>query len=304
MSITIRPLGGLGNQLFVYAAGFAVARELRTELVADLVELGPSSSRSYALSSFDSSIVRIVDSSKTKNKVISFETIRSRMANVRVARADPLMLRERGFWFDPDILSAPDGSILRGYFQSWKYFHKDPHLLRKEVRSVRNPSDWFLRTKAELESTPPWIGLHVRRGDYANTPRMGLATDYYYTRALELVSQATGITSVVLFSDDLGLAGALPSLARVRELKIVEPPPESSPLENMLLMSLSHHLIMANSSFSWWGAWISDRHGRLVTYPRPWVDFRSVNDRDLPLPNWIGLGRESPEDGVSINVGY
>jgi hypothetical protein len=69
-------------------------------------------------------------------------------------------------------------------------------------------------------------------------------------------------------------------------------------------MSLASHLIMANSSFSWWAAWLGDSEVRTVIYPRPWIDFRFINDRDLPLPNWIGLGRESPNEALNINVGY
>ncbi len=101
--------------------------------------------------------------------------------------------------------------------------------------------------------------------------------------------------------------------AVVRELNITEAtyyrwrnhyggPKESTPIETINLMALSSHSVIANSTFSWWGAWLGDRASRHVIHSRPWVDFKGVNDRDLHLPAWIGVGRDGEEEAERLNV--
>ncbi len=214
------------------------------------------------------------------------------------------LIKERGFWFDPQILEAKDGDTITGHLQSWKYFQTDSSRLREEIFNPICPSSWFLQTHEKLSGAQPWIGVHVRRGDYVDIPRMGITTDYYYSRALDIVSKLSGIQNVVVFSDNIEAARGLPSLKNRAETYFLSPPTGSSPLENLLLLSLSNHLIGANSSFSWWAGWLQNKEDRIVTYPRPWVDFRYINDRDLQLPNWIGLGRETHDVAASNHLGY
>jgi hypothetical protein len=304
VAITIRPLGGLGNQLFVYAAGSTVANKLETELIVDLASMASSPGRKYELDSFGSQISQVTntfDSIQPSNSKKLLQRLTNAFGGRHVA---PTTIKDRGFWFDPRILSAPNGSTLEGYLQSWKYFHADSARLREEIWALSQPTEWFGEWSRKLRSEQPWVGIHVRRGDYLNIPGMGISTNYYYERAINLITQLHGEKSVIVFSDDPELAARLPSIAGLENVEFIVPPSESGPIESLLLMSLASHLIMANSSFSWWAAWLGDSEVRTVIYPRPWIDFRFINDRDLPLPNWIGLGRESPNEALNINVGY
>lgn len=98
---------------------------------------------------------------------------------------------------------------------------------------------------------------------------MGITEDFYYEQALDFVQRLTGVEAVRVFSDDIAAASKLPSLTGNSNVEFMVPASESSPLEHLLCLANAHHLIMANSSFSWWAAWLLDKPSRIVTYPRP-----------------------------------
>jgi hypothetical protein len=302
VAITIRPVGGLGNQLFIYATGSAVANKLGVDLWADVQHFDSNPTRSYMLDRFSSRVEKVID--EASEKLPARKSIRGVFLRSNRERADEGVLSERGFWFDPQILEASDGSTLSGYLQSWKYFHTDSQRLRDEILAPKSPSSWFLGELDRLTNSDPWIGVHVRRGDYLDIPRMGVASDFYYSRGLEIMERLVGKKKVVVFSDDIHAAKNITSLASRSNVEFFESPRDSCPLENLVLLSKAHHLIGANSSFSWWAGWLHDSEKRVVTYPRPWIDFRFINDRDLPLPHWIGLGRESTDAALRNHVGY
>lgn len=304
MSITIQPVGGLGNQLFIYATGVALASKLSTNLNVDVSHFETNLNRDFQLDQFRSRIATVFSSTEPPKKTNGAIGLLRKIIGSRLGESHPAVVKDRGFWFDPRILDAPDGSKLDGYLQSWKYFHSDAAAIRNEVQDILSPTNWFTSTQESLAARSPWIGVHVRRGDYVTVERMGLATDYYYSRSIRLIQDLTGIRDVIVFSDDIKAARSLPSLNKEQNTIFVESAQESSPLENLLLLSQAHHLVMANSSFSWWAAWLRDDEQRRVVYPRPWIDFRLINDRDLPLPHWIGMGREPLEDALQNHVGY
>ena len=303
MAITIRPVGGLGNQLFIYAAGLAVSTKLSTPLWADVSHFETNENREFELDKFSSGVEKIYSSTfDSARDSGSKKGLRERFWSA--AKPEEAVVQDRGFWFDPQVLEAQDGAILQGHLQSWKYFYEIRHDIRERVNKIVNPSDWFLEKWETLSSVDPWIGVHVRRGDYLTIERMGISTDYYYARSIKFLQILTGVKDIIVFSDDMQAARNLPSLKEGKNIRFWETPTNSSPLENLLLLSLCHHLVMANSSFSWWAGWLRDSEDRLVTYPRPWIDFRFINDRDLPMPSWIGMGREPLETARTNHVGY
>ena len=302
MTIYFRPRGGLGNQLFVYAAGRALADTLGVGLVADLVHLANDKKRSYELVSLPLRIDAVINA-----HVEEGPTRHQRFGNLkrlsrRVISADPLIFSERGFCFDPNLLNAPDGSTIDGFFQSWKYFHSIRDSVRTEISHLVNPSNWYEETSKKLLALGSWIGVHVRRDDYLNISGMGIADSYYYSHALNLLEKLTGVTSLVVFSDDEGRAREVEAFEHRAVVNFINVPRGSKPIESLMLMSQAHHLVIANSTFSWWAAWVGENQGRYVIYPRPWVDFKSVNDRDLSYPSWVGVGRNAPEEAWSMNV--
>ncbi len=295
VSVTIEPLGGLGNQLFVYALGRCLSMKLGVPLHVDLCNFRSYEWHDYELDSFMNSIDEQVG---VKSQLTS-RTMRKmgRLASSKLVKSKTWpsgrTFTEKSWRFDPTFLTLGDGARVRGYFQSWKYFENCSDLLRREIADIREPSAWFLKMQEELDSLPEWTAVHVRRGNYVTLPNMGLVDDDYYARAINLVNQLGGSMTVVVFSDDPEAARRMRAFSERPKTRFIESPPESRPIESMVLMSMGSHAVMANSTFSWWASWLAQKMDRIVICPRPWLDGEDFDDRDLIYPSWISIGRRS-----------
>jgi len=286
MAITIEPLGGLGNQLFTYALGKELSSRLSTDLVADLRNFRGYEWHEYELDSFGPPIPIAADADRRSPIVETSQ----RLAR-RLGYRPKGTVGEQVRTFDASILDAPNGSRLRGYFQSWRYFPSVADLIRAEMRQLLEPSEWFARTSAYLSHIHPWTAVHIRRGNYVDIPSMGIAKLDYYERALGLLDKLEGRTNRIIFSDSPDLVRSTLDRNFLNSVEILESPAEVRPIEILLLMSFADHMVTANSTFSWWAAWLGERSGRRVICPRPWLDDPGHNDRDLLVPSWISLGR-------------
>ena len=205
--------------------------------------------------------------------------------------------REKSSLFSSQFLEIRNDSILRGYFQSWKYAEPVSKLIESQLRDLKNPSDWYLEQMEILRMREPWIGVHVRLGNYLNLPTMGVTADIYYRRALELLRDLGHSNEIVIFTDSPTEVSKRNIFGGQAGVSIFESKAGSRPIETLLLMSMAAHLIIANSTFSWWAGWLGRQEvGKRVIYPRPWIDLETWNDRDLHLPGWIGLSRERALD--------
>lgn len=298
--IVIEPLGGLGNQLFTYAVGLANATRLGTELVADLRNFKNYEWHDYELGSFANSIRREISEDSAPKSVASgmvrfFPSRENPPAN---ASLPAIVEQEENNLFSQRFLEAGNNSRLRGYFQSWKYLEPVSVALDQQLWALTKPSQWFLEKTEELRNREPWIGLHIRLGNYQDLEEMGVVADIYYRRALWLLRDLGVDREVFIFTDSPEVLERRNFLVEGFSPQLFKSDPGSTPLENMLLLSLSEHLIMANSTFSWWAAWLGRNNGsqRRVIYPRPWINLQSWDDRDLQRPEWIGLSRDAAED--------
>ena len=291
--ITVTPVGGLGNQLFIYSLGYAVSSRLGCELFIDRSWFATQSLRNYELPTFASIGIELPE----KSRQAGGSRLRKPGVFVSVSqklrRLSDAVLREQGFGFDERILSASPGARLEGYFQSHKYFSSVQESLRQQIRTISRPSVWYSQTKERLESVGPWVSVHVRRGDYLNLgPRdfHGIVEKPYYLAALEIVNQIVPGLVPIVFSDEPALASQM--LANDLPTAIfIENSASSKPIETINLMAQSHAVVMANSSFSWWGGWLGDRDTRPVVGPRPWFNGPENDESDLFPSRWISLGR-------------
>lgn len=296
VSITIEPLGGLGNQLFVYALGLSISTRLGVPLEADLRNFADYKWHNYELDSFRNSISSHRVPVQTAGAPRGFvgkasSRVLSKLAD-RLTTAPGLFCEKDGR-FDSSVYRLADGARLRGYFQAWKYSEDVQHRIRSEIQHLRRPTGWFQETHEFLSKTGDWISVHVRRGNYIQISGMGIVGSAYYDRALSLIASLEPDLPVFVFSDDPSLAKALPSLAKRIDVHFVKPPKHSPPIESLVLMSLAKHSIIANSTFSWWGARLKrEPQSGLVIFPRPWLDRRDFLDRDMFPPEWVGIGRE------------
>lgn len=276
--IRFRPRGGLGNQLFCYAVAKSIANKLNTRLEADLLYLVRDQQRRFELDSFNSKITSV----RSPN----------RRFPLRIGRMLPVgrVFFERSPRFDAKVLTVGNGVTIDGYFQSWRYFEGIERELANELREISSPSYTFQSLLAKVLEQPNSTFLHIRRGDYEKSG-FGLVSGGFYDKAIKLIEAVDGPQEIFVLSDDpLGANKVLPKSLRERCTTL--PGSDSiRPIEILNLMASTRHSVIANSTFSWWGAWLSQPDAGLVIFPRPWIDKVQDNDRDMHPPGWIGLHR-------------
>ena len=203
----------------------------------------------------------------------------------RLDRLRQDVFAETSFDYDERFASIARPVRLRGYFQSYRYF------TNVDVRTLFALGEPNPRL-AVIESAvgPQWIGLHVRRGDYLNPSTAayhGVCSDEYFARGLELLqSQQAEQLPVVMFTDQPDAVSE-----RVHALTEFVLGPDASTHESVDLWAMSHAsgLVMSNSSFSWWAAFLGERADRAVVAPQPWFKALSTAANDLLLPHWRRL---------------
>lgn len=265
--------GGLGNQMFQYAAGWALARRHGCRLVLDSRSLharGLQTLRPYALDAYR--IEATLDSLG------------------RFALGSCRTVAEAGGRYQPGLMDgAGPGSRLQGYWQCERYFvHERTQLLQHF--SLRQGAGAYATEVAQaIRARPDAICLHFRRGDYVSNPEAarhhGSCTMDYYESALALLRSQSPGGALFIFSDDTAWVREQVSLAR--DACVVDSG-RSSPAEDIWLMSLCTHHVVANSSFSWWGAWLATGGGRTCA-PRRWFADPGMDDADLVPAAWTRL---------------
>ena len=265
-AIVVRMAGGIGNQLFQYAAARAASLRLGTDLLLDIRGLQSDRLRSYYLSEF-----------KISGRIISDEI---------EVDADLRRYEERSYHYDEAFESIGPGTLLIGYFQSERYFSDYGGRIRADIEPSAPPSAGFDVWAAAIRSSALPVSVHVRRGDFVSNPQTaefhGICSGKYYRRALDVIG---GLVSAApdyfVFSDDRSEARELFGFRP--DITLVETD-LGRPWEDLILMSLCRHHVMANSSFSWWGAWRDRSVDKIVVAPRYWVaprTLRQLNTADL-----------------------
>ena len=198
-----------------------------------------------------------------------------------------LVFEERSYRYDERISEINGPAYLRGYFQSWRYFEEHAAELRNIFDPMRAASDAALRFAAEMG--PHAIAVHVRAGDFLNAREAnqthGTLDWEYYDRALDVVRAAFPDTKLYCFSDNHDHARQL--LGGQLGIVFVH---GFSMYDDMFLMSRAASLVMANSTFSYWSAWLSHSADTMVVAPRAWLTpeaLARIDTRDLYPPKWI-----------------
>jgi hypothetical protein len=275
-------VGGLGNQLFQYAAGRSLALRHDTELVLDLSILnGPqellASRRGYELGCFAID-AQLADGVRSWESLPGNAGVRQR---VRRARAEFTVLRQRGFAFQPAFFDAPDDTLLAGFWQSEAYFADHAAAIRREL-VLAGPG---LPEVAHDSS----VSVHVRRGDYADDPTTnrvhGLLPPAYFRTALdEVARRMDAAPDVHVFSDDP--AWCREHLDLGAPFSVVD---TGSARADLRTMSACRHHVVANSSFSWWGAWLDPRPDAIVVAPKQWIADPAVDTSHVVPARWLTI---------------
>jgi len=185
--------------------------------------------------------------------------------------------------FDSRLLRIHRSVELRGYWQSERYFSAIAPLLRKELRLRKRATGRNAELAQEISGSES-VSLHVRRGDYvANSSHVVLAPAYY-AAALDRLSFVAQEAHYYVFSDDISWCRE--NLYLPGRATFVDHNGPEADYEDMRLMSLCKHHVIANSSFSWWGAWLGETTGQTVIAPRLWFVDPSRSSRDMVPEGW------------------
>lgn len=272
-AVAVRLEGGLGNQMFQYAAGWVAARCSGCRLVLDgsgLNDPGLRVKRPYGL-----------DAWRIEGELDALGAFALRAC---------VPLRESDAVQPERLRTAPRGCRLLGYWQSERYFAHERKALLQQFQLAKPPAAYVQHLAAAIAAAPASASVHVRRGDYVHDPvaarvHGGCCGPDYYRRCLDALRMRHPDLTVFAFSDDPAwVASNLDAPAGT----VVVDSAQSSAAEDIWLMSLCRHHVVANSSFSWWGAWLSRQEGTTFA-PRRWYADPSVPERDVVPANWSRL---------------
>ena len=286
--ITIRLVGGLGNQLFGYYAGAALAARHGAPLRLD------TSWVRHGITDHGIEILRFdlpgdwMDDRSLGARLSAPGSLVGRAWSKALrevpALRRPLRIHEaEGVGHDPTLLDQPPGTRLRGYFQSWRTVQNAMDSGYPRRPRLRYQSSWLDQIISRAQDESPLV-VHVRRGDYAKVPEFGLLGASYYESAIDRL-RGEGVTGPIwLFSDEPALAQhALGRHAASAEL-ISSP---DGPATELLAMSHGAGLVIANSTFSWWGATMSAPKTPVIA-PDPWFAAGPAVQGLIP-PEWTRL---------------
>lgn len=278
--VIVQLSGGLGNQMFEYALYLALAARGRQVKMDDVTCYGQGT-RPKALDVFGidyeradrEELIQMTDAS-----MAIFHRIRRKLAGRR-SKA----YREAGVNFDPTVFER-DPALLEGCFQSEKYFALCREQVREafRFRGIENGKyplpESFRRFLSQIEGTQS-VGVHVRRGDYLDPVHGGIYTGIctvdYYHRAFAYIRERVPEAVFYLFSNDPEWTGAHLS---GKDTRLVTGSTEDTGYLDLFLMSRCRHQIIANSSFSWWGAWLNENPDKLVAAPERWLNGQDCED--------------------------
>ena len=196
--------------------------------------------------------------------------------------------REPHFHFDKNFYHLTDPVFLDGFFQSPRYFEDIATLIRQEFRIREDQSMGVSKKAAEMEELPS-VGVHIRRGDFLNPKTAayhGVLDASYYANAVGLMQEKIPGSFFYIFSDDIDWVKDNLSLPAGTEFVSSF---TKSPIEDFFLMTKCRHNIIANSSFSWWPAWLNNNPAKIVIAPKRWFADPNIDTSDLIPSEWIRL---------------
>ncbi len=283
----------MGNQMFQYALGLALAIKNNTTLgldTYDLLDRTPRKGftfREYDLDLFNVT-ANMVPQTQLPWQYRSWGTGRLGVYLNKLRRAlFGGKGREHGFAFDAEILSLGSDTYLDGYWQSYKYFEFISDTIRNDFTLKRPPEAHIQRLQTEIQSQQS-VCLHVRRGDYVGNAYHEVVFKDYYYQALDVLEAKTGIDHIYVFSDDIEWCKA--NLAFLHPATFVDDIYAGERASgHFALMQSCTHFIIPNSSFSWWAAWLGESKEKIVIAPKKWFGDSSIDISNRIPPEWITL---------------
>lgn len=287
MSIIIKLQGGLGNQMFQYALGRSLSIYKNTMLKADLsffYNSGQDTPRSYALDIFNLKLEVALSSNLALTKA---NFVNKLSKHLLPYYKQPIFRERNAFFYDQNVWHCRQHCYLSGYWQTEKYFNSYAEIIRKDFTFKNSPNSYNFELQQKISAVNA-VAIHVRHGDYLNqeitNKYHGVCAESYYQNAVQYLTSKISSPHFFIFSDDPDWCKThleLPGPKTVVDIN------QNNPAEDLRLMSQCKHFIIANSSFSWWGAWLAANPNKIIIAPKRWLNQENVKLGDLFPPDWI-----------------
>lgn len=283
--VTVLLRGGLGNQLFGWASGYALSRRISGKLLLDSHKIRRKDTEILDPRVLELGYFNLRMSGGENLCSLSLSAIWKLAGSVGISRNHSFTFKEGNFDYDSTIENITGSVLLDGYFQSWRYFESYSSEIIGQLtnRKMLHPRVEQLERTLRQDS---WLGVHVRRGDYLNVGIMALPDQVYYRKAISLASDICGASKIMVFSDDIERAKELIPFAD----RFVGPEITPRPGDVVHLLSKATAIIGANSSLSWWAGYIHDRPEGPKIFPARWFSDPRRKTPDLIPPGWITVG--------------
>jgi hypothetical protein len=283
-------MGGLGNQLFQYAAAKHLSVLNNAELYFDTsffnTKTEDTTPRKFELDVFHIKYKLATDEMLNHFHGCEFNST-ERVLTKLLSFGKFKKYKFNEYGFDEHFLALKGNYYVRGFFQSEKYFSAIKSIIREEliIEQEHLPADVLLVN--QIKNTANAVSIHIRRGDYIrNLTSMdahGICSKDYYVKSIKLLREKLGEDlHFYIFTDD-------PTWVRNEmnweiDSTIVS---DKKPIEDFYLMSLCNHNIIANSTFSWWAAWLNENENKSIIVPKQWTNMLQTEKIELAPKNWI-----------------
>jgi len=294
--LIVKLQGGIGNQLFQYATGLALADKTNTPLWLDIYHLAASrlavreeTPRNYALNPYAITANIIQPSTDSLLRFLPARLQKFTWNYLHYLQYSHKFGEHFSTEDIAELLTNGQSVLLEGVFQEEKYFSAIRQKLVQQIRLSRPLSEEYRKYADQISNTLS-VSVHIRRGDYAEREKTkafhGLLADTYYLEALQKMQELITDATFYFFSDDMTWTKA--TFGHIDQAVFIDPV-YPNPHADLALMCQCRHQVIANSSFSWWGAWLNEHPDKVVIAPLKWFAVKEANNQFTLPTDWLRI---------------
>lgn len=270
--VIMRIKGGLGNQLFQYASSYALAKRLNQKLMFDPSFTANMTARGYKLPLLRVETADVVYTEQLPKKILVLKNLyinkACRLLNLSKHKCGKYVywLETKDEWQSDFLTIQADYLYVDGYFQSEEYFKQYRKELLKQIRPQYELEDEYLKVLDEIHKCNS-VAVHVRRSDFKkdNCEYHYLLDESYYKRAIEKIRAEVNNPVFFWLSDDMEWVKE--HIGAANDFRFVSIHTKHGDIDDMMLMKNCNHIIAANSTFSWWAAWLNEHNDAIRIVP-------------------------------------
>lgn len=284
--IIVKIIGGLGNQMFQYAYSKNLEQK-GYKVKIDISSFETYKLHGYQLDYYD---IDLQISTKEENDKFYKNNIFFKILK-KIGFNFSKSIGEKSLLFDHRLLEIEDNNYVDGYFQSENYFKNIRETLINQFIIKQEILNYTNEIKDKIVNSKNSCSLHIRRGDFINSTNIsihGSCNLNYYKNAIKFLEGKEDNIDYFIFSDDINWCK---ENLEMKGIVFIESEVKRLPHEDIYLMSLCKHNIIANSTFSWWGAWLNQNQNKIVITPKKWFADNELErqSKDIVCESWVKI---------------